>query len=139
MSGQYWLVKSEPETYGWDQFVREKGTAWTGVRNFQARNFLKAMKKGDSVFFYHSGDGKCVVGVACVKQEAYPDPTTSEEGWVCVDLEPVKPLKKSVDLVTIKKDSKLKDLYLIRQSRLSVMPLEKSEFDRILELGGMKT
>jgi predicted RNA-binding protein with PUA-like domain len=130
----YWLVKQEPSDYSWSQFVKDGVTAWTGVRNYQARNHLKTMKKGDNVLFYHSGEGKEVVGIASVKKEAYPDPTTKEEGWVAVDLEPKEPLKNSVTLVTIKKDSALKDVALIRQSRLSVMPLKKEEFQRILEL-----
>lgn len=131
----HWLVKQEPSDFSWSQFVKDGTTAWTGVRNFQARNFLRAMKKDDQVLFYHSGEGKEVVGIACVKKEAYPDPTAKEGDWVAVDLVPVKPLNKSVPLSEIKKDTKLKNLLLVRQSRLSVMPVAVEEFERILELG----
>ena len=137
MAKNYWLVKQEPEGYSWDTLVKEKKTAWTGVRNFQARNNLKGMKKGDSVLFYHSGEAKEVVGIAEVVREAYPDATADEGDWVCVDIAPVKPLKKPVTLQTVKSDKRLADVALVRQSRLSVMPLEKAEYERIVELGGL--
>ena len=137
MAKNYWLVKQEPEDYSWDTLVKENRTAWTGVRNFQARNNLKGMKKDDWVLFYHSGDAKEVVGIAKVAREAYPDATGDEGDWVCVDIAPIKPLKAPVTLQTIKGDKRLADVALVRQSRLSVMPLEKAEYDRILELGGL--
>lgn len=131
----YWMVKQEPTIYSWDQFVRDGGTAWTGVRNFQARNNLRAMRAGDEVLFYHSVVGKAVVGVAKVAREAYPDATAQEADWVCVDLAPVKPLKKPVALERIKAEPALKKIALLRQSRLSVMPLSASEFEAIVKLG----
>jgi len=129
-------VKSEPEAYAWTQFVKDGKTAWTGVRNFQARNNLRAMKKGDQVFFYHSVSDKQVVGLARVAKEFYPDATAEEGDWSCVDLEPVKPLKNPVSLETIKTDVVLKEMPLVKQSRLSVTPLTKSQAERILKLGG---
>ena len=132
----HWMVKSEPAAYSWEQFVKDGGTAWTGVRNFQARNSLRAMKKGDAVLFYHSVTGKEVVGIAKVAREAYPDPTADEPGWDCVDLAPVKALKKNVSLDTIKATPALKDIALLRQSRLSVMPLTSAEFAAITKLSG---
>lgn len=135
MSLRHWLVKQESSTYPWSQFVAEGITAWTGVRNFQARNFLRAMRKGDTVLFYHSGDEKQVVGLCRVEREAYPDPTAAEGIWVAVDLRAGKPLPSAVSLLTIKKDAALKQIALIRQSRLSVMPLTPAEFQRIRELG----
>jgi predicted RNA-binding protein with PUA-like domain len=135
MAKQYWLVKQEPEAYSWSDLVKDGRTAWTGVRNFQARNNLRAMKKGDPVFYYHSVSEKQVVGVAQVEKEAYPDPTAKEGDWVCVDLVPVKALKMPVTLEQIKGDKLLKNILLVRQSRLSVMPLGKEEFERIKELG----
>lgn len=132
----HWLVKQEPSAYSWDDFVKDKGTAWTGVRNFQARNNLKAMRKGDKVFYYHSVVGKEIVGLAEVTKEAYPDPTAKEGDWVCVDLRPVKPLARPVSLAAIKKDQRLKNLMLVRQGRLSVMPVSAAEFRAIQELGG---
>ena len=137
MAKKFWLVKQEPETYSWTIFVEEGETAWTGVRNFQARNNLRAMSKGDPVLFYHSGESKEVVGVARVAKEAYPDPTAAEGDWSGVDLVPVKGLKKSVALGVIKADQALKEILLIRNSRLSVMPLTEAQFNRILELGEM--
>lgn len=131
---QYFLVKSEPFKYSWEQFLIDKSTFWDGVRNYQARNNLKAMEKGDLVLFYHSNEGKEVVGVAKVIKTFYQDPTTDDEKWVAVDLEPVETLKKPVTLEQIKKDEFLQDIALVRQGRLSVMPLKKEEFDRILEL-----
>ncbi len=132
---KYWLVKQEPEAYSWTRFVKEGRTAWTGVRNFQARNNLRAMKKGDFVVYYHSVTEKQVVGVAKVTRQAYPDPTATEGDWSCVDLVPVKSLKQPVPLECIKADKTLKDLLLIRQSRLSVMPLTAQEFKHLLHLG----
>jgi len=132
-----WLVKQEPDTYPWEQFVRDKGTAWTGVRNFQARNNLRAMKKGDEVFYYHSVTGKAVVGVARVAREAYPDPTAKEGDWSCVDLVPVKALRAPVSLEQIKEHPSLKDIALLRQSRLSVMPLGSTEAKTLRKLGGL--
>jgi len=134
----HWLVKQEPGTYAWETFVQEGGTAWTGVRNFQARNNLRAMKKGDWVFYYHSGEAKEVVGVAKVAKEAYPDPTAKDGDWSAVDLAPVKPLKRPVALPEIKADKALQDLKLLKQSRLSVVPLTSDEFQRLLGLGQTK-
>ena len=135
----YWMVKQEPETYSWDDFVRDGGTDWSGVRNYQARNNLRSMKPGDKVLFYHSGKGKEVVGVAEVSKAAYPDPTAGDEPWVAVDLKPVKPLANSVQLAAIRYDKRLSQLPLIRQSQLSVMPLTKDEFDVIVSMGSNKT
>jgi len=132
---QYFLVKSEPFKYSWEQFNKDGRTFWDGVRNYQARNNIKAMKEGDLVLFYHSNEGKEVVGVAKVVKEFYQDPTTDDERWVVVDLAPVETLKKSVTLETIKADAQLPDIALVRQGRLSVMPLKPEEFDRILALG----
>ena len=134
----YWLVKQEPEAYAWATFVKEGGAAWTGVRNFQARNNLRAMRKGDRVFFYHSVSEKQVVGLAKVAKESYPDPSAEEGDWSCVDLKPVKTLKKPVPLDAIKSDAALKDMPLIRQSRLSVLPLTEAQAKRLLELGETK-
>ena len=134
-SMNYFLVKSEPFKYSWEQFNKDGQTFWDGVRNYQARNNLKAMKKGDLVLFYHSNEGKEVVGIAKVVNEFYQDPTTDDERWVVVDLAPLETFKKSVTLETIKADSFLQDIALVRQGRLSVMPLKKEEFDRIVELG----
>ncbi|MEH6308524.1 EVE domain-containing protein [Olivibacter sp. CPCC 100613] len=131
----YFLVKSEPFKYSWQQFLKDKQTFWDGVRNYQARNNLKAMKKGDLVLFYHSNEGKEVVGIAKVVKEAYQDPTTNDERWVVVDLAPFETLKKPVTLETIKADDQLQDVALVKQGRLSVMPLAREEFDRIVELG----
>lgn len=131
----YWLVKSEPFKYSWAKFNEDKRTFWDGVRNYQARNNLKGMKEGDLVLFYHSNEGMCVVGVAKVVREFYQDPTTDDTNWVVVDLAPVETLKNPVTLSQIKGDDYLKDISLVRQGRLSVMPLKVAEFDRILELG----
>ena len=133
-----WMVKQEPETYSWDDFVRDGRTDWTGVRNFQARNNLKQMKIGDRVLFYHSGTGKCVVGIAEVAKAAYEDPTAGEPQWVAVDLKPVKPLKESVPLAAIRYNDKLANMPLIRQSQLSVMALTKEEFATIVAMGSGK-
>jgi predicted RNA-binding protein with PUA-like domain len=133
----YWLVKSEPVKYPWTKFLEDKRTFWDGVRNYQARNNLQGMKKGDLVLFYHSNEGLCVVGIAKVVKEAYQDPTTDDKRWVAVDLAPVKTLKKPVTLEEVKNDPLLINVGLIRQSRLSVMPLLEDEFNRILALGEM--
>ena len=134
----YWLAKSEPEAYSWPQLVKDGKTAWTGVRNFAARNNLRAMKKDDLVLFYHSGEEKSVVGLARVEKEAYPDPTADEGDWSCVDLVPVKGVKTPVTLSQIKGDKILKEMVLVRQSRLSVSPANKAQFDRLMELAGTK-
>jgi predicted RNA-binding protein with PUA-like domain len=131
---RHWMVKSEPASYSWEQFTKDGHAAWTGVRNFQARNNLRAMKTGDIVLFYHSVTGKEVVGIAKVAREAYPDPTADEPGWDCVDLVPAKPLTKSVTLAAIKAAPALKDIALLKQSRLSVMPLTAEECAVILKL-----
>src|SRR5213595_934252 len=134
----FWMVKQEPETYSWNDFVRDGRTDWTGVRNFQARNNLRQMKVGDRVFFYHSGTGKCVVGIAEVAKAAYPDPTADDSQWVAVDIKPVKSLKESVPLASIRYNPKLSNLPLIRQSQLSVMSLTKEEFETIVGMGTAK-
>jgi predicted RNA-binding protein with PUA-like domain len=133
---QHWMVKQEPTAYSWEQFTRDGKTAWTGVRNFQARNNLLAMRTGDAVLFYHSVVGKEVVGLAKVIREAYPDPTAEGTGWVCVDLAPVKTLKKPVTLAQMKASPALRNLALLRQSRLSVLPLTAAEFAAIAALAG---
>jgi predicted RNA-binding protein with PUA-like domain len=130
----YWLVKSEPFKYSWDDFVREGKSVWDGVRNYQARNNLKAMKKGDWVFFYHSNEGVEVVGLAEISKEFYQDPTTEDDRWVVVELKPIKKLAKAVTLKSMKSDERLSNLALIKQSRLSVTPVLKAEFDIILSL-----
>lgn len=136
MTTQYWLVKQEPEDYSWDDFVRDGATAWTGVRNYAARNHLKAMRAGDEVLYYHSGDAKSIVGLARVKCPAFPDPTADspDEGWVAVELAPVKPLPQPVTLAQVKADAALHDMALVRISRLSVQPVKPAEFARILKL-----
>lgn len=134
---KHWLVKQEPDSYPWEQFVRDKGTAWTGVRNFQARNNLRAMKKGDEVFYYHSVTGKSVVGVARVAREAYADASAKEGDWSCVDLVPVRACRTPVTLEQIKSEASLKDIALLRQSRLSVMPLTAAEAKTLRKLGGL--
>ncbi len=128
----YWMVKQEPDAYSWDDFVKDGATDWTGVRNFQARNNLRAMKKGDKVLFYHSNVGKEVVGIAEVSKEGFPDPT--DEKWTAVELRPVKPLKKPVTLAQIKENLALAEMKLIRQSQLSVMPVTKDEYQEILSM-----
>jgi predicted RNA-binding protein with PUA-like domain len=138
MSENHWLVKQEPEDYSWERFVQEGGASWTGVRNFQARNFLRAMKRGDGVLFYHSGKSNAIVGLARVSREAYPDPTATEGDWSAVELKPVKALARPVPLSVIKTDARLKDMALLRQSRLSVTPVTKAQFDRLLQLGETK-
>ena len=131
----YWLIKSEPSTYSWEQLEKDGKTDWTGVRNYAARNNLKAMKKGDWCFFYHSNEGLEIVGIAKVVKEFYQDPTTTDPNWVVVELVPVESLKNPVTLEQIKADERLKDVGLVRQGRLSVMGLKPEEFDRIVELG----
>ena len=131
----FWLVKQEPSSYSWSDFVAESETSWTGVRNFAARNNLRKMRPGDEVLFYHSGDEKAVVGIAKVTRTAYPDPTAKEGDWSTVHLAPVKPLARAVTLREIKGNSRLKGIPLIRQSRLSVMPLGETEFREIVNMG----
>ena len=133
----HWLVKSEPSAYSWEDLVKEGKTPWTGVRNFQARNNLRAMKKGDLVLFYQSVTDPSVRGVTKVVKESYPDSTAKEGDWSCVDLEKMKPLPSPVTLAEIKADPSLAEIALIKQSRLSVMPLTKEEYSRILSLGGL--
>lgn len=130
----YWLVKSEPAAYSWSQFLKDGKTAWTGVRNFQARNNLRAMKKDDAVFFYHSVSDKQVVGLARVAKEFYPDATSEEGDWSCVDLVPDKTLEKPVSLEAIKTDKILSSMPLVKQSRLSVTPLSKEQASRLMKL-----
>lgn len=134
----YWLVKSEPFKYSWDQFVKDKKTFWDGVRNYAARNNLKAMKKGEQVLYYHSNEGVEVVGIAEVVKEFYQDPTTPDDAWVVVDLKPVKKLKKTVPLTVIKADPRLANMALVKLSRLSVQPVTEQEWKVILELAEEK-
>ena len=134
----HWLVKQEPEAYSWQDFLKDGKTSWTGVRNFQARNNLRAMKRGDFVFFYHSVSDKQVVGLAKVEKEAYPDATADEGDWSCVDLVPVKTLNKAVSLEEIKSDKVLKEIPLVKQSRLSVTPLTDVQFKQLLKLSETK-
>jgi len=134
----YWLVKSEPDTWSWDQHAKKGADAWTGVRNFQAKAHLKAMKKGDQVFFYHSGEGKEIVGVSEVVKEAYKDTTAKEGDWICVDLKAIEPLKTPVTLAAIKADRKFADMVLVKNSRLSVQPVTAAEWSAIRKLGGLK-
>ncbi len=131
----HWLIKSEPFKYSWDKFNKDGKTFWDGVRNYQARNNLREMKEDDLVLFYHSNEGKEVVGIAKVVGEAYQDPTTDDTNWVVVDFAPVEPLKNPVTLAQIKADEKLKGINLVRQGRLSVVSIKPEEFDRILEMG----
>jgi predicted RNA-binding protein with PUA-like domain len=134
----YWLVKSEPGTWSWDSHVKKGVDAWTGVRNHQAKTHLNAMKKGDKVFFYHSGEGKEVVGVSEVVKEAYQDATDKTGAFVCVDLRAVEPLKTPVTLATIKADKKLANMVLVKNSRLSVQPVTAAEWSAIRKMGGLK-
>lgn len=131
----YWLVKSEPAAYSWKRFTKEGKTMWEGVRNYQARNNLKEMKKDDLVLFYHSVSDKEVVGIAKVVKEYYPDPTADDDRWVVVDLVPVQALEKPVTLEQVKQDERLENVALVKQARLSVMPLKREEFDAIVQLG----
>lgn len=130
----YWLVKQEPETYSWDEFVKEKGTTWDGVRNYQARNNLREMKVGDRALFYHSGKVPEVVGIAKVAKAAFQDPTTDDDRWVAVQLVPDKALKKPVPLADLRANAALKELGLLRQSQLSVSPVTKAQFDEIIKM-----
>ncbi|HEY8396780.1 MAG TPA: EVE domain-containing protein [Flavihumibacter sp.] len=134
----YWLIKSEPFKYSWDQFVKDKKTFWDGVRNYAARNNLKAMKKGEKALFYHSNEGLEIVGIAEVVKEFYQDPTTPDPAWVVVDFKPVKKLKHPVSLATIKSDPRLANMALVKLSRLSVQPVTDEEWEVILELAGEK-
>jgi predicted RNA-binding protein with PUA-like domain len=134
----YWLAKSEPEAYSWTQLLKDGKTAWTGVRNFQARNNLRAMKCGDIVFFYHSVTDKQVVGIATVVKEFYPDATAEEGDWSCVDIAPKKPLVKAISLEEIKADKILGEMPLVKQSRLSVTPLTTTQAERLLALATTK-
>ena len=134
----HWLVKSEPDAYSWQQLVKDKETSWDGVRNYAARIHLKAMKKGDEVFYYHSNEGTDIVGIAKVSKEFYQDPTTDDDKWVSVKLKPVKALKKPVTLAQIKADKRLQNMALVRIGRLSVQPVTEEEWNIILEMGGMK-
>jgi predicted RNA-binding protein with PUA-like domain len=131
----FWLVKQEPSDYSWDNFVADGGTSWTGVRNFAARNNLRRMANGDDVLFYHSGEEKAVIGIAKVTRTAYRDTTAKDGDWSAVDLAPVKKLKRPVMLAEIKAKPELKNIALVRQSRLSVMPLSHKEFDLIVQMG----
>ncbi|MEY4150678.1 MAG: hypothetical protein RL555_1282 [Bacteroidota bacterium] len=132
----YWLLKSEPFKYSWEQLEKDKKTFWDGVRNYAARNNLRAMKKGDLAFFYHSNEGLAIVGIVKIVKEAYQDPTTEEEAWVAVDVAPVKKLKQEVTLAQIKANKKLQNIALVKLSRLSVQPVTTEEWNIILELAG---
>jgi predicted RNA-binding protein with PUA-like domain len=134
----YWLVKSEPFKYSWDQLLKDKKTFWDGVRNYAARNNLREMKKGDEVFFYHSNEGLEIVGIAMVIKEAYQDPTTDNKNWLVVDLSPVKALKNPVSLAEIKQDSQLENMELVKNSRLSVQKVTPAEWKHILKMSGTK-
>jgi predicted RNA-binding protein with PUA-like domain len=138
MPRSYWLVKSEPGTYAWERLVKDGGTCWDGVRNHAARGHLAAMRRGDLLLFYHSGKGKEVVGVARVRREHYPDPTADDPHWVAVDVEPVEALREPVPLAALKGEPTLRELVMLRQGRLSVSPVRKAEFDRILRMGKTK-
>ena len=138
MPRSYWLVKSEPAKYAWAQLVRDGRTVWDGVRNALARQHLAAMRRGDLVLYYHSNEGKEIVGIARVVRESHPDPTADDPKWLAVDLEPVRPLAEPVTLAAIKADTRLEGLALIRQSRLSVLPVSSPHFDHILKLGKTK-
>jgi predicted RNA-binding protein with PUA-like domain len=138
MTTQYWMVKTEPEAYAWSDFVRDKKTVWDGVRNYQARNHLRTMKRGDHVLFYASVTTKAVLGTATVTREHYPDPKAAEGDWSAVELTLAAPLPHPVELASIKAEPALADIPLLRQSRLSVMPLSKAHFDLLLKMGGAK-
>lgn len=130
----YWLIKSEPYKYSWDQLVKDGKTCWDGVRNYAARNNLRAMKKGDLAFFYHSNEGLCIVGIAKVVKEHYQDPTTKEEAWLAVDFAPFKKLKKPVTLADIKASKPLENMQLLRLPRLSVSSVTPAEYEFIMKL-----
>ena len=137
---KYWLVKSEPGDWSWDEQVKagKKGEPWTGVRNAQARNCIRDMKKGDPAFFYHSGDERAVVGIVKIIKEAYQDPTTDDERWVVVDVVAVEPLEKPVTLADIKAEPKLSDMVLVKNSRLSVQPVTAAQWKQVAKMGGVK-
>jgi predicted RNA-binding protein with PUA-like domain len=135
----FWLIKSEPDVYSWDQFVRDKQTRWDGIRNYAARLHLRSMKKGDKIFFYHSNKGTEIVGIATVSKEAYPDPTSSDPAWFAVDVKPLKKMTKPVSLEQIKKEKKLSSMALVRISRLSVQPVTEEEWTIIMKMGGMES
>ena len=135
----YWLVKSEPSAYSWDDLVKEKQTVWSGVRNYAARLHLRNMKKGEEVLFYHSNEGTDIVGIAKVAKECYQDPTTDDDRWVAVDLKPHRKLKKPVSLATIKKEKRLSQMALVRIGRLSVQPVTDKEWNTIMELAEEKS
>jgi predicted RNA-binding protein with PUA-like domain len=134
----YWLIKSEPFKYSWNQFVKDKKTFWDGVRNYAARNNLRSMKKGDLAFFYHSNEGVEIVGIAQVVKESYQDPTTTETAWLAVDFKPYKKLKKSVTLAQIKSEKKLANMALVKLGRLSVQPVTDVEWEIVLQMAGEK-
>ena len=134
----YWLIKSEPSTYSWDQLVKDKKTFWDGVRNYAARNNLRAMKIDDEVLFYHSNEGVEIVGIAKVAKEAYQDPTTTEVAWLAVDFKPYKKLKNSVTLVQVKADKRLANMALVKLGRLSVQPVTDAEWKVVMEMAGEK-
>ncbi len=134
----YWLIKSEPEVYGWDQLVKDKQTRWDGIRNYAARNHLRSMKKADQLFFYHSNKGMEIVGIATVSRESYADPTTTETAWLAVDIKPLKKLKTPVSLDQIKKEKKLSRMALVRIGRLSVQPVTEEEWSLVMKMGGME-
>ncbi len=138
MAVNYWLVKSEPSTYSWNQFEIEKETVWDGIRNFAARNHLRAMKKGDLCFFYHSNEGLCIVGIAKVAKESFQDPTSEDKNWVAVGLVPYKKLKTPLTLQDIREDQRLASMVLLKNSRLSVQPVTAKEAAIIADLGGVK-
>jgi len=135
----YWLIKSEPEVYSWDQLLKDKQTRWDGIRNYAARLHLRSMKKGDEVFFYHSNKGTEIVGIATVTKEAYPDPTSDDPAWFAIDIKPLKKLPKPVSLDQIKKEKKLSGMALVRISRLSVQPVKDVEWEMIMKMGGMES
>ena len=134
----YWLIKSEPEVYSWDQLVKDKQTRWDGIRNYAARLHLRTMKKGDEIFYYHSNKGTEIIGIATVTKEAYPDPTSSDPAWYAIDIKPLKKLTKPVSLEQIKKEKKLSVMSLVRISRLSVQPVTQDEWKIIMKMGGME-
>ena len=134
----YWLAKSEPSTYSWDDLVKEKQTCWSGIRNYAARIHMRNMKKGDEVFFFFSNEGVEIVGIAKVIKEAYPDPTTDDDRWVAVDLKPVRKLKNPVTLDAIKKETRLKEMALVRISRLSLQPVSDEEWEIVMKMAGEK-
>ena len=135
----YWLIKSEPEVYSWDQLNKDKQTRWDGIRNYAARNHLKSMKKGDELFFYHSNKATEIVGIATVSKEAYHDPTSADPAWFAIDVKPIRKLSKPVSLEQIKKEKKLAGMALVRISRLSVQPVTSEEWQMILKMGGTES